>query len=58
MFAFVRFILFFFHMQPLRHGLPRPMETGKLTMGAGRAHYVIVSKVQWKPFWLATLSTE
>ena len=31
-----------------------------LTANGGRAHYIIESKVQWKPFWLATpaVSTE
>ena len=28
--------------------------TLQLTVDGGRVHYVIVSKVQWKPFWLAT----
>ena len=28
--------------------------TEEVPNNGGRVHYVIVSKIQWKPFWLAT----
>ena len=37
-------------MLTARRAWPSPL----ITSNGGRAHYVMVSKNQWKPFWLAT----
>ena len=39
---------------PSTLNLDSPIVTFMNKYNEGRAHYIIVSKVQWKPLWLAT----